>query len=118
MTQISLLILFAVLLSMGQVLFKLVAQTSDPLDNMSNIIGLAGNIWFYASIFCYGLSTLLWIYILQKLPLSYAYPFVAIGFILVPILSHFIFGETLKPQYFLGIAFIVIGIITISATGR
>jgi multidrug transporter EmrE-like cation transporter len=118
MAQVYLLISFALLLSVGQILFKFVSQSSAPLTSLQNILLLATNLWFYGALFFYGISTLLWIYILQKTPLSLAYPFVAIGFIVVPIASHFIFYETLRPQYFIGVALIVIGIIVISQTGR
>lgn len=118
MTQIFSLLLFALSLATGQIFFKFVAQTSEPLNSLNNILMLVTNAWFHAALVCYGMSTILWIYILQKVPLSFAYPFVAIGFILVPLFAWLIFGEVLKLKYFLGVLFIIIGLLTISFTGR
>ena len=118
MSHILHLLLFSILLSTGQIMFKFVANTTPTLGNFTNFISLAGNPWFYGAMFCYGSSTLLWIYLLQKLPLSYAYPFVAIGFVLIPIFSFFIFNEVLKFQYFVGVIFIILGILIISLTGK
>ena len=118
MSHIPHLLLFAVLLSTGQIMFKFVAKTMPVLNSFANILSLAANPWFYGAMLCYGASTLLWIYLLQKLPLSYAYPFVAIGFVLIPIFSFFIFNEVLKFQYFVGVVFIILGILFISLTGK
>lgn len=37
----------------------------------------------------------------------------ALAFVLVPIGSHFVFGERFQPQYFVGVAIIMLGITVI-----
>lgn len=58
----------------------------------------------------YGLTTLAWIWTLQKTDLGKIYPLMALSFVLVPIGSYFFLGELFRPQYFLGVTLIMIGI--------
>jgi len=62
----------------------------------------------------YGLATLLWIKLLQSLPLTAAYPYASLAFVIVPICSVALFGETINLQYIIGILLIVAGVAVIS----
>ena len=66
------------------------------------------------ALFTYGIATLFWLYILQRIPLTLAYPFSALAMIIVPILAIFLFGEKLNWSYWIGIIFIFIGITIIA----
>ncbi|WP_426178645.1 EamA family transporter [Pseudomonas sp. TWRC1-2] len=59
----------------------------------------------------YGLTTILWVYVLQRADLGKIYPLMALAFVIVPIGSHFVFGERFQAQYFVGVALIIGGII-------
>lgn len=62
------------------------------------------------SIPLYIFSFLLWVIALSRLNLSFAYPFLAISYIIVPIAAHIIIGETTGVIYWLGVAFILVGV--------
>lgn len=91
----------------GQILFKLSAAS------------LQRNGWFdfqtLTMLFCafalYGVTTIAWIWVLQKIELGKAYPLMALAFVLVPIGSHFILGERFYAQYFVGVFLIMAGIV-------
>ncbi len=59
----------------------------------------------------YGVGALSWIAVLSRLNLSYAYPFLALNFVLVALVSRIALGETIPPSRWLGIAIICLGII-------
>ncbi|MDF2636375.1 MAG: protein of unknown function transrane [Pelosinus sp.] len=61
-------------------------------------------------LFLYGISTILWIMALKKVELSYAYPMVSLGYILVFIASYFIFHEPINWLRMGGMLFIIAGI--------
>lgn len=61
--------------------------------------------------FCYAASLLLWLVILSKLELSYAYPMVSSGYFFVALGSYFIFKEKISLQRWLAIGIIIIGVI-------
>ena len=61
-------------------------------------------------------SGLCWMATMSKLEIGYAYPLTSLGFVLVVILSHFLFGETLDVWRIFGVLLIVAGI-TIASQG-
>ena len=44
------------------------------------------------------ISIIFWLYLLQRIPLSVAYPFGAIAMVLVPIFSVYLFGDKLSTE--------------------
>jgi multidrug transporter EmrE-like cation transporter len=62
-----------------------------------------------------GGTTLLWM-LLQRVPLSRAYPFATPGFVLVPTASAWLFGERITGSYVLGATCVVVGIVIISSS--
>lgn len=102
---------FSLFMAIGQVLFKQVSMQSPPLADWRAIVSLGLNGWFVAAILLYGAATVLWISVLRELPLSRAYPFIALGFVLVPIAGRIFFDEVLDLRYFAGVVLIMAGIL-------
>lgn len=115
-TQILQLCSFSILLAVGQVMFKLTAMSAPPLNNISGLMSLSTNLWFWGALVFYGVATLIWIFTLQIVPLSMAYPFVALGFVIVPVASYFIFNEALNWQYGVGVFLIIIALKLITSS--
>lgn len=61
----------------------------------------------------YAVSAVVWIIILSKVDLSFAYPMLSIGYVLVLLVSWAFLGESINLIKILGIAFICLGIIFI-----
>ena len=57
---------------------------------------------------------MLWAWLMTFVPLAYAYPFVALGFVIVPLAGVYLFDEPLSWRYAVGAALIVTGIVTIA----
>ena len=58
----------------------------------------------------YGLGAMVWMLVLAKLDVSVAYPFVALGFIVVMVLGAFVFGEPVTPAKLFGTALVGVGV--------
>lgn len=101
---------FAVMLAVGQILFKHAADTNPPLRQAADVVGLAGNSYLWLALLVYGGATIYWIYLLQQMPLTRAYPFAALGFLLVPAFAWLAFGDTITPRYLAGVLFVVLGL--------
>ncbi len=114
---IGLLTLFSLMLASGQTVFKMAARTSESLVSVAGLTSLASNAWFWLALVLYGGATLLWIYILQKINLVQAYPFVALGFILVPMAAVLFLGEKINIYYVGGTALILAGLWLITVKG-
>ena len=99
----------------GQLLFKLVGlrlQAGIPILDY-RVLSVAG-----ISIVIYGLATLLWIYVLKTTPLTKAYPYMALSFVLIPIASVVLYSEQVRPMYVLGTALIVAGVLLTSISSN
>ena len=109
-SQLIRLLLFAFLIAAGQILFKKVSLATAPLDGWRSVIALGLNFWFILAVSIYMFTALLWVRVLREMPLSRAYPFIAIGFISVPVAGHLFFAEALGARYFMGVILIIIGV--------
>lgn len=92
----------------GQILFKLSAIS---LKKTGSLFDPSTLLLLFSSFALYGVMTIAWIWVLQKAELGKVYPLMALAFVIVPIGSHFIFGERFHLQYFVGVVLIMSGII-------
>jgi len=91
----------------GQLLFKIGADLYTRHDGA--ILSPAGAV-LGAALLLYAVTTLGWIWVLQRSELGKIYPLMALSFVVVPLASHFVLGEQFSWRYGLGCAFIVAGI--------
>ncbi len=63
---------------------------------------------------CYGIGALAWIAVLSRLDLSYAYPFLALNFVLITLVASLFLGESIPTLRWLGITVICVGILLIA----
>jgi drug/metabolite transporter (DMT)-like permease len=76
----------------------------------SKVIALATEKFVVIGIVLYAIATLLWLVILSKAELSFVYPMLAIGYILIAIFSKIFFNENVTIVRLLGILLISIGV--------
>lgn len=62
----------------------------------------------------YGLTSILWFYILTRLPLSLAYPFSLVGAALVPIVGWVVFREAMTLNGIIGYVLIIAGMVFVT----
>jgi drug/metabolite transporter (DMT)-like permease len=102
-------------LAVGQLLFKLVGLRIGDGGFQTLLHDQRAALLFGISLVLYGVATIAWIWALRQVPLTTAYMFMSMGFIIVPVMSHFVLGEALNLRIALGSAMIIAGIM-ISAT--
>lgn len=115
--QYSQILVIVMLNASGQLLFQKSASGTLSLATPAGIIGLLTNPVFILALSLYGLGTLLWIGVLQQVPLSRAYPFNALSFVIVPVAAIVFFGEAATPRLFVGMAMVVAGLLVIGGRG-
>ncbi len=103
------LVIFVLLLSLGQLLFKQVGLLLTGRPLVPAFVMLMHQPTFYAALVLYGGATLLWVWILSRITLMQAYPWIALGTIIVPLIGLFVFGEKVGAFYWPGVALIVCG---------
>jgi drug/metabolite transporter (DMT)-like permease len=94
-------------MTLGQLLFKQVAINYNKAGTLLDI-GVIGLLFVAGSM--YVVSSGLWVWALRSEEVSKAYPYFALGFVFVPLLGAWLFGESLTLRYGLGVMLIVIGV--------
>ncbi|MGA2937161.1 MAG: EamA family transporter [Syntrophobacteraceae bacterium] len=108
LSQLSLIFLTVIALSAGQILFKMAAGSFE--FSAAGLINGLLNTKLIIALVVYFFATLTWLFALKATPLRVAYPFGALAFFIVPVLAHFLLGESIKWNTFAGAALIAVGV--------
>ena len=112
------LILLSVLLNCAaQLLIRkgMLVEGEVGMQNMLSHVGsMITNVWLWGAMICYALSILLWMSVLSKVEVSYAYPFLSVGYVVSAVAGYALFNENLSPIRIAGIIVICIGVVLIS----
>jgi len=96
-------------LSVGQILFKLAASDLPKAGDWT--LSTLFSKWLVVAFAVYCASTVSWVLALRVTPLRLAYPIAALGFVVVPVLAHYVLGEPFKINTFIGSMVIVAGVL-------
>jgi len=69
-----------------------------------------------AGLAMYAVSALLWIIVLSNSEVSYAFPFISLGYVTTTILSKLVLHEKIKAKRILGIGIIIAGVIIVGTS--
>jgi drug/metabolite transporter (DMT)-like permease len=69
-------------------------------------------LWY--ALFAYGLSVIIWIVALSRVPVTQAYPLLSLGYVINIGLAWWLLGEVPNAQRVAGIGVIVIGVILVA----
>ncbi len=83
---------------------------------IATILEALTNVWVLGGLLLYGASAMVWLLVLSKVEVSFAYPFIAVGMVLVAIVSWLVLGEGLSVARWSGIACICLGVVLLSRT--
>src|SRR5690242_11861493 len=105
------LVLLSVLLSSGsQVLLKR-GMISAPVraalanhEQLKTVLAIATAPSILVGLICFGLSAIVWLFVLARIPLSSAYPFVALGIVVTVVAGWLLFSEALSLAKLIGVA--------------
>jgi uncharacterized membrane protein len=104
--------------SLGQVFWKVGMNAVGAIDNfsISGIVSMFLNPLVFLGLLMYGLSTIFWLIALSQKDLSYVYPFIALTFIIVLLLSKFLLHENVGTYRIVGTLIIIAGLIIVVNT--
>jgi multidrug transporter EmrE-like cation transporter len=100
------------LLKAGTNRLGVLSLTTD--DWMATLTRIASEGHFIAGIACYVISVFVWILGLSRVPVSIAYPMLSLGYVVNAIAAHYLFGEAVSAQRWLGIGFIIVGVYVVA----
>jgi multidrug transporter EmrE-like cation transporter len=101
--------------SVGHLSLKLAARTLQPIAGWQGLMtATVLNPWLIAGISLHVLALGLWVVGLRQVELSVAYPFIALGLVLVTLLSWGVLDERLVVTHWLGLALITAGVLVVA----
>ena len=83
---------------------------------VQNIIPMFLNPWVFAGLVAFGISSVFWLAVLSRLPLSLAYPMVSLAYVVVVFASVIFFKESVSLTRWIGVLVICGGVFLISRT--
>ena len=108
--------------ALAQILLKAGMKNFSNRDLKNNVIqtvmSIAINPYIICGFISYGIYILLWLWVLSKVDVSYAYPFQAFGYIVVTILAWLIFQENINLTRIIALIFITLGLIILALSAR
>jgi drug/metabolite transporter (DMT)-like permease len=110
--RIAALVLFAVALACGQILFKAAAQSmKEPIGiDVQTIFQLVSNPYLLLGLAVYGFAALYWVLLLREVELSKAYLIIALALVIVPLAGTIFFREPFTARLFVGLIIILVGL--------
>jgi len=111
--------LYAILLAAGQAMFKFAATGTKA--SSASLIAYAQSLFispiFLSACVLYAVSTVIWVSLLRRYPLSQAYPVViAISILLTTATGLLLFNENIYPSKLVGLALITVGVLVLART--
>jgi multidrug transporter EmrE-like cation transporter len=101
--------------SVAHLSLKLAARSLTGPANLPQLLATAiFNPWLAAGIALHVFALGLWVIGLRTVDLSVAYPFIALGLVLVSLLSWGVLNERLATAQWFGIALITAGVVTVA----
>jgi multidrug transporter EmrE-like cation transporter len=69
-----------------------------------------GNVFVLGGLLCYVISVAVWLMVLSRVEVSYAYPLLSVGYIVNAIAGYYLFQENLSLMRITGILIICVGV--------
>lgn len=117
---IGLILVSVVLSALAQIALKIGMSSAPVSAALSDgsawkiTLSIAFTPYVLAGLASYGLSMIVWLFVLAKVDVSLAYPFVSIGFLITLAMGVLLLGEHLSALRVLGTLLVAVGVILVS----
>jgi len=122
LTNLIFIVTSVLLNALAQILLKAGMKNFSNIDLKNNItqtvLSISLNPYIISGFISYGISIILWLWVLSKVDVSLAYPFQALGYIVVTILAWFVFQENINLTRIIALIFITVGLIILAFSSR
>jgi drug/metabolite transporter (DMT)-like permease len=89
----------------------LIATDASVMDKALKLLAVP-SLWF--ALTAYGVSVIVWIVGLSRVPVSQAYPLLSLGYVLNIGLAWWLFGEVPNAQRVVGVGVIIAGVVLVA----
>lgn len=103
--------------AIGQMILKIGMNQVGPFklsDGIEGVVRMFTNPYVFGGLVFFGANAFLWLIVLSKEKLSFAYPMVAFAYVLTILLSKFLLHEDVPALRWAGLTVIIVGILMIA----
>ncbi len=94
-----------------------VTETTGPVGmSTSSLRAIVTNVYVIGGLAIFGVSAFVWLIVLSKASLSFAYPFASLSYLLIVLADKYVLHEAIPPLRWAGVACIMAGIILVAQT--
>lgn len=104
------------LLTAGQLLQKLGVDRVARSGSETFLVQLLWRAEIWWALLCMTIGTGVWLLVLYQMEVSKAFPFLSLQFVIVVVLARVVFHEVVTSKRWLGVAFIVAGVVMVAST--
>lgn len=115
---ISIILVSVALNASAQILLRWSARSGLPAGEWSvgTIMSVGLRPGIVGGLVCYALSILVWIWVLSRAQVSYAYPFLGLGFVVVSLAGCSVLGEALTLHRLAGTLLVSAGVLVLATS--
>ena len=115
MSYLPLIMLGVLLNAAAQIFLKAGMRRIGHFDFIwGNIVPIttqvAGNVFVLGGLLCYVISVAVWLLVLSRVEVSFAYPLLSVGYIVNAVAGYYLFQENLSLTRITGILIICVGV--------
>lgn len=107
--------------AIGQMILKIGMNQVGPFklaDGFGGIVRMFTNPYVFGGLMFFGANAFLWLIVLSREKLSFAYPMVAFAYVLTILLSKFLLHEDVPALRWAGLTVIIVGILMIAKSSK
>lgn len=112
--SVTIILLSIVMSSFAHLFLKRGAGQFANDFGLENLQSIFVNYWVIGGILLHVSALIVWLWALSRVDITFAYPFLALGYIIVSIVAVYWLGEILTVQKIAGMSLIVSGLIVLS----
>ena len=120
--NIAIILLSVTLAGVAQIMLKVgmnrVTETAGAFNPASGAslkaVATTPMVWVGLAVFA--VSAVVWLAVLSRVQLSFAYPFASLTYIIILIAGHYVLAEPMSWQRWTGVALIIGGIVMVAQT--
>lgn len=117
MTNIVMTVLFSLLMAVGQIVLSIASKEIFSQKTLA-FYPTVTNKWLALGIFIYIISLALWLYILSRFEVKYAYPIASSAIFFVAIFHSILYKDFPPINYWIGLVFVTAGLVILSIGGK
>jgi Uncharacterised protein family UPF0546. len=83
---------------------------------LTSLKAMATNAAVLGGLVIFGFSAIVWLLVLSRASLSFAYPFASLSYLVIVLADKFVFDQTIPPLRWAGVFLIMTGIVLVAQT--